>query len=191
MNKRRLVVATAAAVVATLGVTAYSGRRTDGGPMIAPNPHGWATSDRVGDVFTDGMEIFRLAGDAEAVIEDIRLVGDEGLELVGAKVAGPDRAIGAIMYNADFPPVDEPDLRDAVLYDAIGATITPREKHPGGWELLLGIRATEEGYLVREGVEVDYRVGDDEYTVFWEAWLGVCTSPKYEVDGDCPAPEGD
>ena len=187
----RLLAATALAVVAAaLGVAAFADTdsRTDGGPLRAPNPHGWSTSNSVGDVFTDGMEVLHLEGNREAVIEDVRLVGDDGLELVGAKVAGQDRAIGFIQYNADFPPVNDPDLGDPVLIDAIGATVTP---YSGGWELLLGIKATKEGFLVREGVEIDYRVGGEEYTVFREAWLGVCTSPRYEVDGDCPLPGGE
>lgn len=187
---RYLMVAVAVVVAAILGVAAFAGTpRTEGGPMIVPDPHGWATSDAgVGDVFTDGSEILDLAGDQNAVIEDIRLVGDEGLELVGAKIVGGDRKIGAIQYNKDFPPTNEPELDDAVFYDAVGATITPEAVNPGGWELLLGIKATEEGNLVREAIEVDYRVGEEKYTVSWEALLGVCTSPEYEVDGKCPLP---
>jgi hypothetical protein len=188
---RQLAVAVAALMAVAAAAFAFTtggegGRRSDG-PLDPGNPHGWSVTEPAGDTFTDGMELLRLHGDRDAVIEDVRLVGDEGLELVGAKLASPERGIGWIQYRPAFPPANDPDLGD-VLVDAVGATITPLVEDQGGWELLLGIQATGEGYLVRTGVEVDYRVGKNEYTVLLPAHLAVCTSPRLERKGACPLP---
>lgn len=181
------VLMTVAVAAATAFAVVGGGGRSTDGPMVLGNPHGWATTGAVGDTFTDGMELLRLGGDQSAVIEDVRLVGDEGLELVGAKLAPPERAIGAVQYFETFPPTDDPVL-DADLVDAEGTTITPMGEAGETWELLLGIRATREGYLVRTAVEVDYSVGDDEFTAVLPGHLAVCTSPDLERRGDCPAP---
>lgn len=188
-HRRRfaVVVATFIAVVTAAAGFAYAGdERSTDGPMDPGNPHGWAITEPVGDPFTDGMEILRLDAGQDAVIEAIRLVGDPGLELTGAKLASPERGIGWIQYHDRFPPAN--DSLDVALIDAVGATVTPQAEDQGGWELLLGIRATAEGYLVREGVEVDYRVGQKEYTVLLPGHLAVCTSPDFERNGECPLP---
>lgn len=160
------------------------------GPLQLPNSHGWATTAAVGDPFTDGMEVLRLTGDQDAVIEAVTMVGDDGLKLVGAKLAPPSRGIGAIQYHDAFPPKDDPDLGDVRLVDAVGGTVTPLGEDSAGWELLLGVEATREGYLVRTGVRIDYRVGDEQYTALLPANLAVCTSARHERRGRCPLPPG-
>ena len=58
------------------------------------------------------------------------------------------------------------------------------------YELLLGIRATKEGYLVRRGLQVGYTVEGKEYSDFVPAILAICTSPDLEDEhGWCPLPE--
>lgn len=184
-----VLVAVAAATAAALGYIG-GGRSTDG-PLNPGPPHGWAATAKVGDVFTDGLELLHLRGTEQAVIEDVRLVGDDGLELAGAVLAGPERGIGAVQYMPTFPPHNNPQI-DAELVEAEGTWITPEGKdRKGTWELLLGIRPTTEGYLVRTGVEVDYSVQGEEYTVLIPAHLAVCTSQKYERRGECPLPPGE
>jgi hypothetical protein len=190
-SRRRQAAVAVAALAVTAAVAAFttlpgSGAQ-GGGPMDPGNPHGWAVTAPVGHPFTDGMEVLRLTGDQPAVIKDVRLVGNEGLELVGAKLASPERGIGWVQYRAEFPPNNDPVL-DVDLVDVVGARITPLASDNGGWELLLGIRATTDGYLVRTGVEVDYRVGANNYTVLLPAHLAVCTSPAHQRDGGCPLP---
>ncbi len=81
-----------------------------------------------------------------------------------------------------WPPKD-PELDRDLVVPAIGAIIEPG---PPGWELLIGIRVTGEGYLVRDAVRVTYEVDGTEYV--WEqvASVAVCTSREVENKHGCP-----
>jgi hypothetical protein len=183
----RSLAAALAAILVSL-VTACGGS-PEAGPMSPPNPHGWAITKGVGETFTDGFEVLRLRGDRPAVLDSVALVGSEGLELVGFRLAGPDRSMGAVQLVDNFPPRD-PMLSD--VRPANDTTITPVSKSGSiGWELLIGIKVVEEGYHVREGVRVDYTVDGERFSVVHPAQLVVCTSEKYHKRGDCPFPDED
>lgn len=66
-----------------------------------------------------------------------------------------------------------------------GATVTPAKQ---SWELLLGIKVTEPGYLVRDAVRIHCSAGGEDYTRTRPAQLAVCTSPT-QVNGRCPFSE--
>ncbi|WP_205473235.1 hypothetical protein [Nocardioides sp. SYSU D00038] len=77
------------------------------------------------------------------------------------------------------------DVDDVV--DAEGASI--RSDPTGlGWELLVGMRVTEEGVLHRDSITIDYTVDDEAYSVTIPYQVTICTGPEFEVDGSCPVP---
>ncbi len=174
-----------AVLAAGVLASALAGCGTDpdpGGPLVAPPEHGWSTTQPVGEPFTDGLEVLYLEGGADATIRSVSLTGAEEIELLGARLASPDRDVASIQKTA-WPPTAR-SLRPMI--DAEGATLTPRAEDPRGWLLLLGMRVTEPGYHVREGVRVTYEVDGQEHVRELDAELGVCTSPDLEVDGSCP-----
>ncbi len=65
----------------------------DPGPMKPHNAHGYVISMHQGKTFTDGFESLELTGDQPAVILDVEIIGDEGLELAGVELAGPEREL--------------------------------------------------------------------------------------------------
>lgn len=182
MARRSLVAAVLA--VATSGVLAGC-FTADGGPIKASPPHGWSTTQRVGATFGDGLEMLRLTGQQDAVIKSVSITGDDGLKLVDARLAGPDRET-AVQRFPTWPPVGEYRRWVKPMVPAEGATITP---DPAGWELLLGLKVTRPGYLVRDSVRVEYEVGGRTYVRDFGGQLVVCTSPDMEVNGECPFPK--
>lgn len=159
------------------------------GPMSPPRKHAWTTYQPVGHVFTDGLEVLYLHGKRSAVIDKVKLLpghDGDGLKLVGVRFAGPTR--DGNVQLMPWPPRD-PDLVASSVGPAIGRTIAPVTR--GGafnWELLLGIKVTKPGYLVRRGIEVDYHIGDQHYSYVIPAWLAVCTQVRYS-HRNCPLPK--
>ncbi|MFC6286146.1 hypothetical protein ACFP3Q_07230 [Nocardioides sp. GCM10027113] len=156
--------------------------------MSVPDEHGYAITLPAGTTFTDGYEILKLAGDEPAVIEDVTIAGDDGLELVGALLAPPPRLNAAVQLMRSWPPRDEALDEDSFV-EAVGARIEPLSRAPMGYELLLGLRVADEGYLVRESVTVTYRVGETVYEVDFPASIAVCTDAGLEIRGRCPFPQ--
>lgn len=175
----------AAAVHLESGTSPGSVARSEDGPMHVPAAHGGAVTLRTGAVFTDGFEILSVAGDKPATIESVSLVGNGGLELLGAKVAPPDRRVGFVQFLQGWPPIG-PALRGTRLTDAVGASITPTAPGTAGWELFVGIRVTGAGVVKRDGIRVGYTVAGEHFTATFPARLVVCTSRFQEVRGHCP-----
>ena len=162
-----------------------SSQRAPGGPLERPQPHGWAVGVTVGEPFTDGLEILRLGGKDPAVIDDVRLRSDDGLTLVGVKLVGPGRALGAVQFARSWPPTSDRDLREEKLRP-ISEQLIPLQAAPAGWELLLGLRADKPGVLRRTAIEIDYTVGGTKYTVVRPAELVVCAARDSPPE-DCAA----
>lgn len=161
-----------------------SARVRSDGPMGVPNQHGYALSLPVGAEFTDGMELLRLDGGRDAVIEDVQLVGADGLELLGAKVTPPPRGLAAISTFRSWPPRHRL-LDETKFVDAIGATVPARTSRP--WELLIGLRVTRAGHAIRRAVAVTYRVGDERHRVEFPAKIKVCAGKSFQTKrGRCP-----
>lgn len=181
----------AAVLVAAALVWAWSALAADRppGPLAEAPAHAWAIEAAVDRPFTDGFTVVWLTGDQDAVIESIELEGaDDGLELVGAKLAGPDRGYGSVQHFKAWPPKSYRPLDPSSVVDAEGATITPDQ---AGWELLLGIKATKEGYLTREGIRVNYTVDGEKFSRVLPSTLFVCGGDgKVDVDNRCPLGEG-
>jgi hypothetical protein len=180
----------AAAILGTTGCAT----QVSSGPGLMSNPNdnewAWSTDAEVGETLTDGLEVLKLNGHRKAVIDSVKLVNAPGLRLVGAQLAGADRSIGAIQYLVTWPPQRSPYFDGVKLRPAEGATILPESRYPRGYELLLGIKVTEPGFLQREGVAITYHIGEDQYREVRHGWLGVCTSPTFHKHGTCPAPPG-
>lgn len=86
-----------------------------------------------------------------------------------------------------WPPRDR-ELPPESVMPAFNVPLKPTSETD--YELLLGIRATKEGYLVRRGLQVGYTVEGKEYSDFVPAILAICTSPDLEDEhGWCPLPE--
>jgi hypothetical protein len=158
----------------------------DSEPLSNANPHGWATTMPVGSVFTDGFEVLHLDGHEPAVIKSVTMVGDPGIELVGASIATTERDIGSIQQLKGYPPSNPHIPR---IIPAAGASITPFAQDEIGWELLLGIKIVDDGYLVRDGIIIEYSVGGEDRRAFDPAQLVVCTSSAYyRGHSRCPFP---
>lgn len=189
MSRRRSLLIVVVAVICALLVAYLTTGRTHGikrdGPLVVPFEHGWALSYQTGEVFTDGLEVLTLKGSDEAVVESVELVGDKDLELVGVFLAPPPRNIGATQLLRMWPPRDPEAFDEATLVevDEDGAAITSAL---GGWELLVGLRATTDGRHHRDGIRISYRVGDQDYEAFFPAQLDVCASESPHGVNDCP-----
>ena len=144
------------------------------GPLRVPeNVHGWAISVPVGEPFTDGFEALYFDTTSDVRIDAVDIVpGDIGLEVVGVRMAGNDRAAGLVQYFPTFPP--ESDELGPLL-DPIGATFppVPGEIMPH-WELLIGLRLTSEERVGRQGLAISYSVDGVAYRETLPAFLAVC-----------------
>ncbi len=196
MSAARLAATIGAALVAALVVTGVVWSRQDDdpsalprGPMVVPLEHGYSLSMARGSTFTDGFEILRLKGDRPAVIESVEITADSGVEMTGAMLAPPPRENAAVQVLKGWPPTHDA-LDESTFVDAVDATIQPLSREPMGYELLIGLRVTGEGFLVRQAVTVTYRIEDTRYQVVFPAVISICTGPKYEKpNGQCPFPE--
>jgi hypothetical protein len=177
----------AAGVAAALVAAGCAGQPlVDPGPLSNTVAHGWETTMPVGSVFTDGLEVLHLDGHQPAVINSVTMVGDKGIQLVGASLATPERDFGAFQQLKDYPPTNR---RLGDLIPAEGASITPFAQDKIGWELLLGIKVVDDGYHVRDGIIIEYTVAGHDYRVFDPAQLVVCTSEEfYGGHRRCPFP---
>lgn len=157
----------------------------DGSTFGQTSEHSWGIEARIGEPFTDGLEVLKLSGTETVKLLRVELVGATGMELAGAYVVGPDRGIGSIQYLPNFPP-NHRLLRDRVPVE--GAVLDPGAADSPTWELLLGIEITAEGRKTRDGVKVVYQVGDEVFQQTLPARLAVCTKPALAADGLCEGP---
>lgn len=180
------------AVAALTSCSALSGGPDSGlrdGPLRGTTPHAWAIDREVDDVFTDGLESLIFEGSSDAELVEVRMVGDNDLELIGVALGSPDRRFGSTQLMDGFPPRDPTLTDDAIIEDALGHPMTAHTRADIGWELLLGIRATEPGRHVRTGIEVTYTVGGERYVELIPAALAVCAhAAGVSPEGDCELP---
>lgn len=155
--------------------------------------HGWSHTAKTGSTFADGWELLSLDPDevpdgTVAVIEDIRFVGDEGLQLGDVLIAPPPRPIAQTNLIRHWPPRQKGSFDASTLVPAEGATVGVGGEQGAldTWELLMEITVEDEGVLRRTGVVIDYRIDEKRYSVELPAYLTVCTSRKYHVQGSCP-----
>jgi hypothetical protein len=155
--------------------------------MQIAKAHGWAWSVPVNQTFTDGLETLTLSGDMPGIISKVELVGDDALELVGAKIAPPPRRIAFSQVFEKWPPGGKLVFDPATLVDIPGAEVGSEDDSPMGWELLLGIRATQPGVHLRTGIRIYYTVGEKDFVAEIPAELQVCAGAGLDP-ADCPLP---
>ena len=128
-------------------------------------------------VFTDGQVRLMLQGDEPATVTKVTSNGgDDVFELIGAKVAGPDRRRGAVQYRPTWPPA--PSAFGPSTVDATGAVIEPISQTRGklGYELLLGYRLKETEAFgdPRRSVTIEYTVAGTAFSYTEDAVLVMC-----------------
>ena len=125
-------------------------------------------------MITDGSIVLDLHGRENAVIVSVESVGDEAnLELLGAELVGPRRRYTSTQWSPGWPPRH---FRAGSIVDPVGATLQPsvRTWKKQAYELLLGYRVRGDGYGVRSGVTVTYRVGGRQYETTIASILVTC-----------------
>ena len=157
------------------------------GPLRVPNPHAWGQAVDAGDPFTDGLEVLRLKGAPSATVTSVELVGDPGVSLTGAMLAGPGRGMGALQVIHSWPPRDR-DLDESRLVPAVGATITDDS---AGWELFVGMTAAEAATVDRLGINVGYDVAGVQHETFLPAFVRICVRQEAPGASEKCAPPAD
>lgn len=169
------------AVTGLLAVGACGGSEYDDGPFQG-GAYGWSTGEDEGAVFTDGLTVLQNLSESPVRLVDVEFeAGEPGLELVGALVAGLDRAIGAHQKLPAFPPIGG-ELGELAPLE--GFVVPAGDDYATkGVELLLGVRKTVSGRATRRAVLLTYEQDGDVEVARLVATLAVCD----EVDGQsCP-----
>jgi hypothetical protein len=166
-----------------------AGGTVAGGPLRAPDEHGWAVSRVLGSTFTDGFETLELRGHQDARLVAVTLVGDPAVKLVGVSLVRLHRGLGSIEYMPTYPPHSGDLPQRDVVAGAIGKPITPIGRTGLDWELLLGIRVTALGRHERDGINVVYSVHGQRYQQFLPAKLAVCGTRTPRPLGACRMPK--
>lgn len=160
----------------------------DNGPFgsLGESASGWTTGAEPGSTFTDGSLVIQNHGSKPVRLVDVQFEdGEPGLDLLGAKVAGLERAIGSYQMLPSFPPVSRPPevllgplsgLRDYVL-PAGGEYMTK------GVEVLLGVRKSATGRASRQAVLLTYEIDGKQAVARMVSTLAVCDAADRE---SCP-----
>ena len=127
-----------------------------------------------------------MKGASSATVTSVELVGDPGVLLQGAMLAGSGR-VGAIQVLHSWPPRDR-DLDESRLVPAVGATITD---DPAGWELLVGMTAAEAATVDRLGINVGYDVAGVQHETFLPAFVRICVPQEAPAASENCAPPAD
>ncbi len=159
-------------------VTAGRDDEYDNGPFGQVDAvYGWSVGASAGTVFTDGLHVLQNLGDRPVRLVDVEFeAGEPGLELVGAKVAGLDRAIGGYQMLPSFPPVSTPpSVELGPLSEFEGYVIPPGgEYRTHGAELLLGVRKNVQGRASRRALLITYEVDGERAVARMVGALAVC-----------------
>ncbi|MFT3872482.1 MAG: hypothetical protein QM714_07525 [Nocardioides sp.] len=149
------------------------------GPVRMPFTHGYVVRYDVGDVFTDGMERILLSGDQPGVLRRVEMTGPDAdhFRVVGILLAGPHRKVGSYQVVSGFPP----DVKGlGTLVSAEGADLATGKV---GSLLLIGLEVVKPGLAIRTGVRLYYTVGDEKYTLEYQAAIANC--PREMTIGRC------
>jgi hypothetical protein len=123
-----------------------------GASLVGNPPSGASTPVIGGGKVTFGLQTLTLRrGAAPIELLGIELVDAHGLDVVGARLAGPDRPVYQFVSTARFPPVQY----NPVSSPAVGTTLGPAKR---GYDLLLGLQVSPGGYALMHGIRVEYRV---------------------------------
>lgn len=166
------------------GISACASGPPEGGPIDEIGPHGWGgIITEVNAPFTDEFEQL-IVRDARATIVSVELLETSpAVEIIGVMLAGQDR-VKTSQIEYVYPPVD-PEL--GTLRPAIGAVLEPQEgSNTRSYELLIGMRVTEEGKFFRPGLVITYESEGKTYKRTSRGEITICTPKAVEKDGTCP-----
>lgn len=153
-----------------------------GGPMGQNSPSGSILSIRLGHIWTDGQTALYLSGREPAVITAVRVVGgDPALQLLGVRIAGPDRRQAVTQEFFSYPPRVTGNL--GTVEAAVGAEILPTNEtrlHLG-YELLVGYKFVSNVFSTRSEIVIDYSVSGSSYEAKIPARLVLCPTTMTDV----------
>lgn len=115
--------------------------------------------------------------------------GEDALNYLGAKIAGPNRKYAGWSRLPGFPPHKK---ALGPVIDAEGATIRPRDqtRRNMGYELLLGYEIVADHEIAtRTAVQVTYRIADRTY--LWTSPAALVYCPANEDSNTCREAGGD
>lgn len=152
-----------------------AGGWTEGGPALPPNAHGYVVRYQAGDVFSDGLERVKLAGNQPGVLDHVEISepSADRFKVIGVRVAGPHRSIGSWQVGDGFPPVIKGYGPDPLgkLVPAHGASLPTGIT---GSVLVIGLKVVKPGLGIRTGVRIYYTVAGEKYTTLFRAAIANC-----------------
>lgn len=140
---------------------------------------GWTDNQDVGDVFTEGAVIVRLDDGPVKVLEVRPRLNTDGVEYLGAIVAGPEREIGAVTDPGW--PVSDRRLGDVVAAEGAELHAKPDDK-THSYVFVLGFRVLEDGRHTSDGVDITYEYQSRRYRLHVPVTFAVCTTGP---EGSC------
>lgn len=181
MTKAGMVLAVVA--LGTFIVQLQRGPSYDNGPFgaLGGAASGWSTGVAPGTTFTDGSLVLQNHTSEALTLINARFAhGAPGLEQVGAKVAGIDRAIGSYQMLPSFPPSNRPpDVVLGLLADLEGYVIPAGGEYvTHGVEVLFGIKKVSPGRATRRAVLVTYEIDGRRAVARIVSTLAVCDADK-------------
>lgn len=134
--------------------------------------------------FTYGAAGVENVTDDTAVLEAVRVRPPlpDGIEVVGTGATGPNRNVPTVNNSRKWPA---DSIKDA-LHPLAGTEVPPRATKAGraGIDLVFGLKVTKPGYWGFAQVDLDYRVGNKEYTVRLDHGVYVC-APMASYPNGC------
>lgn len=146
-------------------------------PLVIPGFYGWNDWRPVGGEMTDGMTSLVVHAARGVDIERVRAGFDDGMRMLGARFAPPDRPIGGALVHT-WPPSTIESFESVPTIRARGAHLTP-DQHGRGWLLMLGYETTRPGRHLRLTIKIDYRVGDRHLTATASRPALVCAGERW------------
>lgn len=149
------------------------------GPLEHVGEMGWADHQDVGDVFTEGLVIVRPNAGPVKVLDVRPRLNTDGVEYLGAVVAGPEREIGAVTDPGW--PVSHPGLGDVVRAEGAELHAEPDDK-THSYVFVLGFRVVKDGRHTSDGVDIAYEYRSRRYRLHVPVTFAVCTTGS---EGSC------
>ncbi|WP_169834653.1 hypothetical protein [Nocardioides dokdonensis] len=128
-----------------------------------------------GQVFSDGLEVISVP--EEATVTDVTVQGgEEAVEFLGARLGLPGRPDDFNQRMEGYPPAAVPRRFQS---PAEGATLLAGKSYM----VILGFEVHEPVIALREGITIEYTIGDVAYSKFLPARQVTC--PPALTDTKC------
>ena len=159
------------------------GDRADG-PLTGSLPGEVGIPVEVGQVVTVGYTSLFNPGDTAAMVEGVRLLPPDRIELVGVHTLLLPQDGGGIAGTLEFPPKHYPSrplAEQNVVAPAV--PLAPGEPEPN-LQVLVGVRTSRPGVFQTDEVEVTYTVGDRRFVEAFPVKMILC-APTAAYFGGC------